>query len=332
MSDVLDTPGEVQGVAAPARAPVRVEIEASGGRRGFIEGGQASAPSEGSVSRVRVRALVPCHDRADDLALLLSDLAKVELVASGVSMTLEVVIADNASRPAIPGAPAGSMVRVVRSETNLGGSGGFNLALGAALEDWARDEAAEDFLWLVDSDARVMPGTLMKLVGTLMYDANLAGVGPALADPRTRVVHEVGGLIDPRTGRQGPMLTSTVGVAGVEACDYVASCCFLVRRECVERAGLMPDRFINGDDAEWCLRIAKETGRKIAVNPDALALHPRFDRFPTWQRYFGTRNAFGAIDAKGLSRRVRFRHAMSCVFRAINQTMMGRDDLAELHM
>ncbi len=354
MSDLLDTHGELHDAVAPPRpvAPVRVEIDPAGDLRGFIENGLAAkgargsgapaADAERSDSRaaapiaVRVRALVPCHNRAGDLALLLSDLAKTELTtargASGPAMTLEVIIADNASSPAIPVPPTGSMVRVVRSETNLGGSGGFNLAMRAALEDWERDEAARDFLWLVDSDARVLGDTLARLVGTLMSDASLAGVGPALADPRTRVVHEVGGVIDPGTGRQGPMLTSTVGVPGVETCDYVASCCLLVRRECVERVGLMPDRFINADDAEWCLRIARETRRRIAVNPDAMAMHPRFDRFPTWQRYFGTRNAFGAIDAKGLGRRVRFRHAMSCVARAINQTLMGRDDLAELHM
>lgn len=334
MSDLLDTHGELHDAIAPPRphAPVRVEIDPPSERRGFIEGRQASEPVEGSAARVRVRALVPCHNRSEDLALLLSDLATAELVIPGGVMTLEVIIADNASNPPIPGPPTGSMVRVVRSETNLGGSGGFNLAMRSALEVWPRDEDAADFLWLVDSDARVLPDTLATLVETLLNDASLAGVGPALADPRTRVVHEVGGVIDPRTGRQGPMLRSTVGVPGVEACDYVASCCLLLRRECVERVGLMPDRFINADDAEWCLRIARETGRKIAVNPDALAMHPRFDRFPTWQRYFGTRNAFGAIDAKGLARGVRFRQAMSCVAKAINQTLMGRDDLAELHM
>lgn len=347
MSDLLDRHGELHDAVAPPRpgTPVRVEIESASDLRRFIEGSgterfgslpesRETPRADGLVggTRVRVRALVPCHNRADDLALLLSDLAATELTAAGVAMTLEVVIADNASVPAIPVPPLTSMVRVVRSETNLGGSGGFNLAMRAALEDWTRDDSASDFLWLVDSDARVLPETLARLVEALMSDSGLAGVGPALADPRTRVVHEVGGVIDPRTGRQGPMLTSTVGVPGVETCDYVASCCLLLRRECVERVGLMPDRFINADDAEWCLRISQQTGRRIAVNPDALAMHPRFDRFPTWQRYFGTRNAFGAIDAKGLGRRVRFRHAMSCVAKAINQTLMGRDDLAELHM
>lgn len=347
MSDLLDTHGELHDAVAPPRpsTPVRVEIDPVRDLRRFIEENRTErfenstaaretprADDVAGETRVRVRALVPCHNRADDLARLLSDLAATELTAAGVAMTLEVIIADNASVPAIPAPATTSMLRVVRSETNLGGSGGFNLAMRAALEDWTRDDSAADFLWLVDSDARVLPETLARLVETLMSDATFAGVGPALADPRTRVVHEVGGVIDPRTGRQGPMLTSTVGVPGVETCDYVASCCLLLRRECVERVGLMPDRFINADDTEWCLRITRETGRRIAVNPDALAMHPRFDRFPTWQRYFGTRNAFGAIDAKGLGRRVRFRHAMSCVAKAINQTLMGRDDLAELHM
>lgn len=288
--------------------------------------------SEGAAPAVRVRALVPCHDRPDDLTQLLSDLSLLELSCPQGVMTLEVIIVDNASSTALPDPPAGSAIRLVRSETNLGGSGGFNLALRTAIGDWDRTPNSTDLLWLIDSDARVRPDTLSRMVDALASDPLLVAVGPALADPKTRQVHEVGGVIDRRSGRQGPMLRSTVGVPGVVTCDYVASCCLLARRQCVERAGLMPDRFVNADDAEWCIRLASINAGAIGVTPDAVAFHPRFDRFPTWQRYFGSRNAFGPIDALGFSRRVRFRAAIGGVAKAINQTLMGRDDLADLHM
>lgn len=333
MSELLGTRSEPLDARASLvpPGPVRVEVD-----RPPTQADRAPGPDAGfarhAARRARVRALIPCHNRADDLTRLLSDLSCSVPAIPGAPVSLEVIIIDNASDPPLPCPPMGAAIRVIRSDTNLGGSGGFNLAMQAALKDWPRDDAATDLLWLLDSDARVLPGTLVRLIDALSSDPSIAAVGPALADPRTRIVHEVGGIIDPDTGCQRPGRTGNDGMSGVEACDYVASCCLLVRREVVERVGLMPDRFINADDAEWCLRIADATGMKIAAEPAAIALHPRFDRFPTWQRYFGTRNAFGPIDAKRLPRRVRFRHAMSCVAKAINQTLMGRDDLAELHI
>jgi len=244
---------------------------------------------------------------------------------------LRALVVDNASPEPLESTVAGR-ARVLRLTRNAGGSGGFNAGMSAVLRRWAGPPDAQHFLWLVDSDARLRPGSLARLVETMLARPDFAAVGPALADPETGQVYEVGGSVDRATGVYGPALTAVPLRPEPFECDYVASCCALVRRTAVERTGLMPDRFLNGDDVEWFIRMARTTGLRVACDPRAVAAHPRFDRFPGAARFYGARNAFGPLAALGLGPRVRLRRALGAVGKAVNQAMMGRDDLASLHV
>jgi GT2 family glycosyltransferase len=283
---------------------------------------------EPRVRTVRVAAVVPCFNRPEDLALLAGDLRRCELAGAAreAGIELSVVVVDNASSPALAPPECGPVpVELMRLATNTGGSGGYNAGMAVALS------GAPNYLWLVDSDARVEPDTLRHLVDALEADDSLAVVGPVLTDTATGRVHEVGGRLDRRTGRFGPMHEALPeGAEGVLACDYVAACCALVRADAVRRVGLFPEVFLNADDVEWCLRLS-EVGR-AGVVARARAAHPRFDRFSALPRYFGARNAFGPIEALGLGRRTRARRAGREVLRAVNQRCMGRADLAALHL
>ncbi|HRQ73389.1 MAG TPA: glycosyltransferase, partial [Phycisphaerales bacterium] len=285
---------------------------------------------------VRVAAVVPCFDRLADLALLLDDLARSETrherEGEVRSIELRVLVVDNASRqPLEPvGAPADLRVEWVRLTMNTGGSGGYNAGMAAALEE-SGDEPP-DFLWLVDSDARVEPGTLGALLDAMERDDGLIIAGAALADPDTGEVFEIGGRVCRRTGSLIPALASLPDDPNrIVPCDYVASCCALVRASAA-REGLMPRVFLNGDDAEWCIRLARAAGGRVAAVPAARARHPRFDRFPLGQRSYSARNAFGPIAALGLGPVVRLRRALLETARAVNQELMARPDLARLHL
>lgn len=275
----------------------------------------------------RVVAVVPCHNRPDDVAALLQDLDACSRRWSHGTLSLQVILVDNASVPplaALP-TPRGLQVDLVRSNRNTGGSGGFSLGLDAAL---AREL---DFVWLVDSDARVAPETLSALVGALTHHPGLVAVGPAIADPTTGQVFELGGRVHRRSGAFEPCINGAIGVRELVACDYLASCCALVRADAARLAGAFPDRFINADDVEWCIRLAQRTRGQIAAVPWARAWHPRFSRFPTWTRYYTTRNALAPVAALGLGRRPRLRRAFADAARAAHQTLLGRHDLARLH-
>ncbi|MFN7021989.1 MAG: glycosyltransferase family 2 protein, partial [Phycisphaerales bacterium] len=288
--------------------------------------------------------MVPCHNRRGDAEALLGDLSKVERAWKGGGVDLRVLLVDNASGVALNtlGAPGGLDLRHLRLSSNSGGSGGFNAGLRRVLAlDEENEEALAwrawdaEYVWLVDSDARVAPGTLRALLEEMERDRTIVAAGSAICDPVTGQAFELGGHVNRRIGRFEPMVGGRIGVRELVEADYVAACCALVRADAVRDTGVFPDRFLNGDDVEWFVRMKAMTGGRVVGVPWSLAMHPRFDRFPTWARYYMTRNAFGPIDAVLGGRRgawVRFLRALCETPRAAQQDMMGRRDLAKLHM
>ncbi len=321
----------------------------------------------------RVAAIIPCHNRRDDAAALFSDLAALDL--SGVD--LRIILVDNASTIPLADLPAPALnVDHLRLNTNSGGSGGYSAGLSLALSLNERLTEPEwtsfnpEFVWLVDSDARVPRDTLRALLSAIHSDPRIIAAGPAVADPDTRIPFELGGHINRRNGTFEPMVP---GAAGVQCAmsdvgcrmsedaasrlgflhptsdithptsftphstshipvQYLAACCALIRSDAARAIGPFPDTFLNGDDVEWFIRMSQRTGGRIVAVPTALAYHPRYDRFPTWTRYYATRNAHAPIDAVGAPRMAKFRRAMLDVCRAAQQEMMGRSDLTRLHM
>lgn len=269
----------------------------------------------------RVTAVIPCFNRPADLERLLADLDAQD--ASGVD--LRVLIIDNASDPPLEA----STQTVIRSAENRGGSGGFNLGLRHALAD-----VDAGLIWLLDSDARLHPGALGALLTALEQHPGVGCVGSALAEPGSKEIFEAGGFVDPVTGEYAQPLPQGEPTSWPRLipCDYVAACSMLVRREVITRAGLMPEVFINGDDVGFCLAMRRRAGVDVACVPESIAYHPTPDKMRTWARYYTARNAFANIDAQGLGGHVRCIRAMREVGRAVAQTLVGRDDLAELHL
>jgi GT2 family glycosyltransferase len=285
-----------------------------------------------AVPTWKVRAVVPCHNRATDVHRLLSDLAVVAVQAERVGLT--VLVVDNASAEPVSGleGPEGLDVRFLRLETNRGGSGGFNAGMEAWLGVGVPGDVRE-LIWLLDSDARVEAGALEALVQALERHPELAGVGSALVDPENGQVFEVGGEVDPHTGELVQELPRDWVNREVIPAGYVAACSLLVRRTVIETAGVMADLFLSGDDVEWCYRVRAKTGLGFGVAVASRVIHPNPDKMRTVGRYYAARNAFTAMSAAGVvGRRVRFRRGMREVGRAVAQVLVGRDDLAALHL
>jgi GT2 family glycosyltransferase len=279
----------------------------------------------------RVHAVIPCFNRPADVKLLLGDLAGGE--AAGYE--LSVVVVDNASQPRLEvGAAEGLSVEVLRLERNEGGSGGFRAGMSRALAGDVK-EGVREAVWLLDSDVRLERGALKALLRALDRDQGLVAVGSALADPESGEVFEVGGRVSRTSGElEQPLPEGWEGRDVVEV-EYAAACSLLVRREAVERAGEMGDFFLNGDDVEWCCRLRRRTGMKVGVATASRARHPRPDRMRTGARYYAARNCFAAMSAAMGGRAPRwlvFKRALREVGRALTMTMMGRDDLASLHV
>jgi GT2 family glycosyltransferase len=275
-----------------------------------------------------VFAVVPCFQRHEDLHRLLEDLRRVE-VPSGIELRVRVI--DNASPHPITldGVGIGLDARIERSQINHGGAGGFNLGLTRAIEE---STSPDDFLWLVDSDARVEPGTLAALIAALDDLPHAVAAGSALVDPDSAEVFELGGRIDRRTGEYIQTMPTGTVRAPIEA-EYLAACSLLVRRWAAECAGLMSDVFLNGDDVEWTMRLAALGRGPLLAVPASRVVHPRPDRMRTLARYYAARNAFVAL--AGLPEagpRLRLTRAVRELGRALSQLLVGRQDLADLHV
>lgn len=282
----------------------------------------------------RVAAVVPGFGKHKDVELLLKDFSRLDL--RGIEFW--VVLVDNATpnRP-LSDIPTPPNVRLehLRLTDNTGGAGGFNAGMARVLagEGLTGEFDPPDFLWLVDSDARVSRRSLRELIKALAKHQKLCAVGSALVDIATGVCYEIGGNMDKRNGFFVPAARGDVDRRKIIPCDYLAACSALVRREAIEQTGLMPNIFIHGDDVEWFLQMTRKTGKKVAGVVASRAGHPLWNRkFQTWVRYYTTRNAYAPIDVMGFGPTTRFRRALVDVLRATGQSIMGMDELAELHL
>lgn len=339
----------VAGVPAALTPPSPVEVA--------VPGRDAAVPDPSRRLR-RVAAVIPCYNRRGDAEALLGDLSRVRLRGSApgaaapappgqsVEIDFRALLVDNASDQPLSSlaVPAGFRLEHLRLSVNTGGSGGYNAGMRRVLAlDDENDEALAwrawdaEYVWLVDSDARVAPDTLSTLLDVLESDPTIVAAGSAICDPVTGQAFELGGHVNRKNGNFEPMVTGNIGVRELVDADYVAACCALVRADAIRDTGVFPDRFLNGDDVEWFIRMKAMTGGRVVGVPWSVAMHPRFDRFATWPRYYMTRNAFGPIDAvrgEGSARgaALRRRRAFTEVPRAVQQAMMGRSDLAALHL
>lgn len=274
-----------------------------------------------------VHAIIPCFNRHADLARLLADLAD----QAGMAGTrFRVLVVDNSSDQPI--SAASPDVEVLRSSDNTGGSGGFNLGMAHVLMH-SEGVGPDDLIWLLDSDVRLRPDTLAELISAMDSRPDAGVVGSALGNPLDGQIFELGGRLNPRTGELGQHIgPENSNQAGeLREVGYVAACSMLVRPSVTEQAGLMADVFINGDDAEWCARIRRVTGRTIHVAPRSVALHPNPDRLRTWDRALVARNAFAVIEAFGGGWRTRAARCVREIGRMLAAAGLGMDLLARLH-
>ncbi|MDX2130882.1 MAG: glycosyltransferase family 2 protein [Planctomycetota bacterium] len=282
---------------------------------------------------VTVAAVIPCFNRRDDLTLLLRDVARLDL--RGIDLWC--VVVDNASTEPLSTirVPPGLRVEFVRSPRNTGGSGGFNLGMSHVLSGAGESGryGQPDYVWWLDSDARVGRSCLRELVRVLKRRPRVGAVGSGLRDIDTGHTWEVGGRISRVHGGVMPAAGGDLDKRLLCRCDYLAACSALVRRSAIERTGLFPDNFIYYDDVDWCIQMTRATGYTVLGAPKSRAFHPPGNRrYVTWARYYIARNAFSHMDVMGMGGYRRFRRAWREVPRAIGQAMMGAPELAALHL
>jgi GT2 family glycosyltransferase len=172
--------------------------------------------------------------------------------------------------------PVGAPAMLLTLPENQGFAAGNNAALRLLLT--APDCRA---FWLLNNDTEPAPQALEALCARLNQrpDAGLCGSTLVLGHDPQRLQCAAGGAFSPwlaatRHLGQGADLAQLPDQAGVErGLDYINGASLLVRREVIERIGLLPEEyFLYCEDVDFCLR-ARRAGFGLAWAPDSVVLH-----------------------------------------------------------
>lgn len=159
-----------------------------------------------------------------------------------------------------------SSTRVVEAPENLGYAGGVNLGLRTAL----RENHTE--LLILNNDTRVEPGMTSALRGAAA-DPAIGLAGPLVLRDDGSFWY-AGGSISRRPFRVRE-ITDPARAHSEEGAlvDYVPGCAIWIRRDALERIGLLDERFfLMWEDTDWSMRAAKLGYRNVVV-PGARVRH-----------------------------------------------------------
>ena len=197
--------------------------------------------------------------------------AIASVFASDVRFEYEAIVVDNASAEAAAAlAPFRDRLRVIRNAENLGFTRANNR--GAA-------EAKGEYLLFLNSDTKVFPDTLSRLVAFADAHPESGALGPLVLNGdgsfqlsygrpislfseiwQKAVASRLARRTDPRRPK-----TREVG--------WVSGCCLLTRREYFPGGKVFDeDIFLYFDDSELCARL-RQAGRKIFFFPEARIIH-----------------------------------------------------------
>jgi GT2 family glycosyltransferase len=162
-------------------------------------------------------------------------------------------------------------IRLIASPENLGFAGGCNLAIREALTEGA------DYMLLLNNDVTVDPQFLDELVRAAEGLPDAAALCPKIYfHDRPSVICSTGGRVNPWAGtaRQVGQGEEDRGqYEQVAERDYADGACMLVRREALERVGLLDEEYFTyWEETDWCAR-ASEMGLKSYYVPNARIWH-----------------------------------------------------------
>jgi len=198
---------------------------------------------------------------------------------------LNVVVVDNASKEKFTEDKKyqNFNLKIIRSELNLGFSGGQNLGIKFALENGA------DYVVILNNDVIVDKNLIVELLKTFKIE-NCGIVSPKIYFAKGREFHkdryqqnELGKVIWYAGGQMDwqNVIASHRGVDEVdkrqyekaEQTDFTSGCCEMIKREVLEKVGVFDEGyFLYYEDNDLCQR-TKAQNFKIYYQPEAMLWH-----------------------------------------------------------
>lgn len=169
--------------------------------------------------------------------------------------------------------------RLLRNETNLGFAKANNIGIKAS---------TGRYVCLVNSDVRVLPDCITKLVDYCEAHAEVGMAGPRILGGDGKLQRSCRGFptlwnmfcrslaldsLFPSCRLFGGYLMPYWEHDTLEAVDILSGCFWIVRREALPKVGLLDEKFfMYGEDMDWCKRFRAGDWR-IAFVPEAEAIH-----------------------------------------------------------
>jgi len=180
-------------------------------------------------------------------------------------------------------------VELLVNKENLRFAGGNNIGIQYALQNNA------DYILLLNNDTTVEPNFLSELIIVAGNQNEIGIVGAKIFYyTDNKRIWFAGGTINLKTGITKHRGIRTIDVGqfnNEEEVGYITGCCMLVKREVIDKIGMLDESyFIYGEDADWCLR-AKKVGFKLMYAPSSVAYHKvsvssggNFSWFKNWNK------------------------------------------------
>lgn len=233
-----------------------------------------------SVSAPLVGTVILNYRSTDDT------LACLRAVLDSTLLDQRVVVADNTEDPAEQQRLADALparVGYLGLGENVGFAAGNNAAVSRLIEAGAR------YVWILNPDTLVEPGTLAAMLTSLREHPDTGILGPRLTDgdPVHPRISSDGGVIDlDRYGRtshvrQGRRLGDVgAGASAPVPVDYVTGACMLIDARVFRTVGYIPeDYFLYFEETDFC-RAAAEYGWSPSVDQQVVVKH--FRRSAGW--------------------------------------------------
>lgn len=164
-----------------------------------------------------------------------------------------------------------SSLEFIRVPQNVGYACGNNLGIRKALENGA------DYLLLLNDDTMVAPNFLDILVEEGEKSPNTRILGPKIYyanEPKK--IWFAGAKFDSRTCRLLNTSADEVDPSIDEEpfdSDYITGCALMIKRDLIEKIGLLDERFfLYWEDVDWCIR-AKTAGFRNILVPHSHIWH-----------------------------------------------------------
>ena len=245
------------------------------------------------TARHRAGAQGPMTVRVDVVVLTWNDgellRDAVASAAGQAGLDAVVLVVDNASE--VPASVSVSGVQLVRNQENLGVGGGRNLGVRAM---------DSPFVCFLDSDARLHPDALARLVGPMLDDPSIgltapvftgqrpeasAGRAPTLRRKLARALNRTD-LYEPAAHQ---------GAGALWDVDFAIGACQVFRRVAFDAVGGLDDSASFGpEDVDFCLRL-RAAGWRVVQVADAGCDHPPRRAFKGLASARGRRHAVAVL-------------------------------------